>query len=207
MPNRKIDIFKMNTLTTRKTKTTRLLAVVLAGGQSSRMGKDKSHLRLDGQTLLDRAVALLKKAGIEAICISGTHNRYPCVPDIIPQQGPLGGIWSVMNAHPETETFLIMPVDMPRLSVQIITTLLSQPNNSDLICYEKHPLPLLLSAQPAVRETIKKCAHSPNKAQRSIRELKRHLKTTEIPLSSAQQPCFVNINTALDFHDLTHTQE
>ena len=45
--------------------------VVLAGGRSSRMGRDKALLEIDGCTLLDRAVALLHEAGAATVIVSG----------------------------------------------------------------------------------------------------------------------------------------
>lgn len=52
-----------------------VLGVVLAGGESSRMGQDKARLVLGGQTLLERAVAELAPA-VDAVVVSVAQSRY-----------------------------------------------------------------------------------------------------------------------------------
>src|SRR5699024_8749210 len=93
--------------------------LVLAGGKSSRMGRDKAGLIwADGQRFLDRAIDLLEQAGCARVIVSGERPGYDCVPDRWPDQGPLGGIASVLAAGLELNgPLLIVPVDMPQLEV------------------------------------------------------------------------------------------
>ncbi len=46
-------------------------AVILAGGKSSRMGRDKAWLEFDGQSLLARQIACVRRAGASEVFISG----------------------------------------------------------------------------------------------------------------------------------------
>ena len=68
--------------------------VVLAGGQSSRMGSDKANLILKNKTLLQNACELLTAAGASDVLISrnvqSTTAQY--IADIYPGSGPLGGL-------------------------------------------------------------------------------------------------------------------
>ena len=46
-----------------------IIAVVLSAGESSRMGRPKALLPIDGQTFIDRIVAALKQSGLERIVV------------------------------------------------------------------------------------------------------------------------------------------
>ena len=69
--------------------------VVLAGGASSHMGREKSDLLLDGQTFLEIQIGKGCQLGAKQILISGyrgTQCGEEIVPDRISGQGPLGGL-------------------------------------------------------------------------------------------------------------------
>ena len=70
--------------------------IILAGGASRRMGRDKSDLMIDGKTFLEMQIEKGEKLGISDIILSGYHGdkkyKYPVVTDRIPGKGPLGGL-------------------------------------------------------------------------------------------------------------------
>ena len=74
--------------------------VVLAGGQSSRMGSDKANLILKNKTLLQNACELLTAAGASDVLISRNVQSATAqyIADIYPGSGPLGGIYSTLMA-------------------------------------------------------------------------------------------------------------
>lgn len=113
------------------------LGVVLAGGLSSRMGQDKAQLTRQQKSvnpagasiaksasnMLDFSKQLLINAGIENIVVSGDNYQ---IPDLVPQSGPVGGIYSVLAHYPEhlqPKAFLILPVDLPLMTPAALTTL------------------------------------------------------------------------------------
>ena len=59
--------------------------IILAGGASSRMGRDKSDLTIDGKTFLEMQIEKGEKLGISDILLSGYHGenkyKYPIIPD------------------------------------------------------------------------------------------------------------------------------
>ena len=67
--------------------------IILAGGASRRMGRDKSDLMIDGKTFLEMQIEKGEKLGISDIILSGYHGdkkyKYPVVTDRIPGKGPL----------------------------------------------------------------------------------------------------------------------
>ena len=97
------------------------IAVVLAGGKSIRMGRDKALCEMDGVRLIDRAVAALRPQ-TGRILISGPHDYgtgLECVPDEqrgagAPCGGPSAGIFAVARRLAgEATGFLTVPVDAP----------------------------------------------------------------------------------------------
>jgi molybdopterin-guanine dinucleotide biosynthesis protein A len=101
---------------------------VLAGGVSSRMGRDKARLVLDGKPLVERAVALLREAGL-TVSIAGAQAPLeqlaqvaPVVPDAEPGLGPLGGICTAM-ASTSSRLAVFVTVDTPFLPAALIRLL------------------------------------------------------------------------------------
>lgn len=95
---------------------------VLAGGQSTRMGRDKALVELAGRPLIAYAVETLKNAGLSAQ-IAGARNGLssfaPVIPDETPDAGPLSGICSALAATP-AEWAVFLSVDMPLLPPSLI---------------------------------------------------------------------------------------
>ncbi len=90
------------------------LGAVLAGGRSSRFGSDKALAMLDGQALLDHALAALRPH-CDALVIVGREGGIADWPR--PDMGPLGGIAGAMR-HAAANGFyqvLTVPVDCVRL--------------------------------------------------------------------------------------------
>ena len=100
-------------------------AFVLAGGESSRMGRDKALLVLPtGETLLDRALHLAKSIS-DTVRLVAPNARYseiagvPVVEDIYPACGPLAGIHAALSAS-ATELNLVLGVDCPLVTPELL---------------------------------------------------------------------------------------
>ena len=71
----------------------RCSAVLLAGGKSSRMGRDKALLEIDGEPLWRRQLATLRALEPEQLMVSGPpRGEGETVADEIEDAGPLGGV-------------------------------------------------------------------------------------------------------------------
>jgi molybdopterin-guanine dinucleotide biosynthesis protein A len=117
-------------------------AFILAGGESSRMGKDKdkAFLRLQGQPLLARALALAGTVAAEVriVAASGKFQEYgPIVEDAYPGCGPLAGIHAAL-ASTTAELNLILAVDMPFVESRFLDYLLSTASQSGALVTVPH---------------------------------------------------------------------
>ena len=95
---------------------------VLAGGASSRFGRDKALAHVAGKTLLQRTIRLLGNVA-DSVRVVTTGNRYAELPVIVlpdrwPGEGPLGGILSALHASKECGHAwnVIVSCDMPFLT-------------------------------------------------------------------------------------------
>lgn len=99
-----------------------LTGFVLAGGKSTRMGRDKAVLSLNGRTLLETALAAARSVARE-VFILGPPRLYqdfaPAIADVFPGCGPLGGIHAAL-AQTKSEFNLIIAVDTPFLSAGLL---------------------------------------------------------------------------------------
>lgn len=103
---------------------------VLAGGRSSRMGRDKALVEFGGQTLVEQAIGTLRAAGL-SVSIAGTRpearprleSYAPVVPDAEPGLGPLGGICTALK-FASAHYAVFASVDLPLLPPSLIVYLL-----------------------------------------------------------------------------------
>ncbi len=115
-----------------------IAGVVLAGGRSSRMGKNKALLEFKGRPLVQHMIDILRDAGLKDIFISGSLEGYSCINDEQLFAGPVQGIRSVLQKKPDYKGYLFVPVDMPLLPVRSLQLLLEQESGGYFI---EWPLP------------------------------------------------------------------
>ncbi len=108
-----------------------LFGLVLAGGRSRRMGRDKALLKLDGRTQLERAMAALARV-TERQFVSTRKDqaddeerqRYATIVDRYDDLGPVAGILSALETHPEAD-WLIVACDLPNLDADTLRYLVA----------------------------------------------------------------------------------
>jgi molybdopterin-guanine dinucleotide biosynthesis protein A len=120
------------------TRSDDMTGVLLAGGRSRRMGRDKRFLELDGRTLLD-----LTLAGLEAVfstVIVSVADRDPrldslrhrVVTDVVPDRAALGGLYTALSAS-ATPRIFAAACDMPLLNPAVVARLLTLAGNADVV--------------------------------------------------------------------------
>jgi len=105
--------------------------LVLAGGYSQRMGKDKSALVLpDGRSLLQRQVALLHQSGIHEVLVARRRDQTAApvaartIFDIVHDRGPLAGIAAGLATIREG-VLVVIAVDMPFMTATTLRAMIA----------------------------------------------------------------------------------
>jgi molybdenum cofactor guanylyltransferase len=174
--------------------------VVLAGGHSSRMGRDKAYLDWQGRPLVEHMQALLMAAGAERVLVSGSYPEYSGVPDTAKELGPLGGLISIAAVAADG-MLLIVPVDMPRLSLPLLRNLAAAPSAA-CACYAGHILPMRLRLDERSREALDVLGAAPRR-ERSLRALHMRLEGIEIALAEHAHGELDNCNTPEQWQEIS----
>ena len=121
---------------------------ILAGGQSSRMGQDKSFVPFEGQPMIERVIERVNGLGQEIILITNkpddyAHLHLPMFSDVYPDHGSLGGIFTAVThaTHPHT---LVVACDMPWLNHVLLQHMIALRHTADVVIprWQKFPEPL-----------------------------------------------------------------
>jgi len=159
--------------------------VVLAGGLSSRMREDKAYLKRDERDMLTYTVELISQLPIQHLFISrneassGARLPHTLVSDIVPNIGPLGGIYSTA-IRSSAEALIITPVDLPLLRKDDLAALIDEGMRACRPAYfTHHYLPLFLPLTPEVRQYLENVAEG-SVPQRSVNTLCTNFGAIEI---------------------------
>lgn len=108
-------------------------AFILAGGKSSRMGRDKASLKLNGRMLLTIMLDLAQSAA-QQVRVCGSRERFgaDAVEDVFPNCGPLGGIHAAL-ASSESEWNLVLAVDLPFVTPEFLNFLVAEAQRSQAV--------------------------------------------------------------------------
>src|SRR5277367_1946225 len=116
------------------TSSARVGGFILAGGESSRMGRDKALLELDGEALIVRVTRLLESladgCAVIGDCIRLEGLALRIIGDEYPGAGPLGGIVTALKAS-SAEWNLIVACDLPYLKREWLEILIGRAVQSD----------------------------------------------------------------------------
>ena len=161
---------------------------ILAGGASSRMGRNKAALRLGGRTLLGHVRAVAKKLGLPVRVIRR---------DLIPGCGPLGGIHTALTTSRAAGS-LFLSCDMPFVSVALLNRVLRRFNAGTQALFVREErgvgFPFLLKRDclPVVKRQLEQKQFSLQGLARAL-----HAKTLRTARGQAQE--LFNVNTPDDW--------
>jgi molybdopterin-guanine dinucleotide biosynthesis protein A len=140
-----------------------LAGLVLCGGTSARMGRDKSFIQVAGEPLVVRVASRISAVADPVMLAPGRAGRlsdlgYPEVADEPPGVGPLGGLIGGLAASPHP-LLAAAAVDMPLVSPEVLRLLAGLHQDQDAVVpvtdsgvqplhavYAKTALPLLREA-------------------------------------------------------------
>ena len=114
--------------------------VILAGGKSSRMGRDKTYLKIRGRRLIDIVLETFRPFFDDIIIATNAKSRFEefsdvkVCEDLIQKRGPLGGIYTALKAC-RFEKALFAACDMPYLKTDLISRLLDLAQDDSFDCF------------------------------------------------------------------------
>ena len=125
-------------------------AVVLCGGRSTRMGRDKATLPFGDVTLLERTVGILRPLVDEVTVVGRRDQALPELPadvrlafDAVEDLGPLGGLQAAL-AHTTSDVVYVTGCDTPFLAPAFVTLLFEALDDARIAVAEQdgftHPL-------------------------------------------------------------------
>lgn len=186
---------------------------VLAGGKSSRMGRDKALLPVGDQRLIELVIQRVRPSVERLMVIGGAHNA-PQLHDLLADavltdlesgHGPLMGIYTGLM-HTETPLNLFVPCDMPWIEWRLVELLLSSCGGNVEAVASLHPLeevqpfPLICHVR-ACRVIGALLDRGEFSLQALLRQPQARLVTIEEP---ALWRSFINVNTLADYAQLNH---
>lgn len=177
------------------------IGVVLAGGQSRRMGRDKALLTWQGRALIEHQMALLEAAGVDEVRVSGERPAYHGIADVLAHAGPLAGIAGVAQAITGDAHLLVIPVDMPLLTPALLSRLRTAKPQATCLIFSGHILPLRLRVNTDVRQQLITLLDTDEPRRRSLRALQQAIPTDTIALHSNQAAQLTDCNTPTLWHE------
>ncbi|BFH63979.1 nucleotidyltransferase family protein [Paenibacillus azoreducens] len=116
-------------------------AIIMASGQSTRMGRNKLFLKYQGQTFLERILNLAKKAGFfETILVITPEDAAGCfLPEdihvVYNRQSDLGQSAAVRLGTREAtgDGYLYLPVDQPLLTLEILEAIIQRGTHDNIV--------------------------------------------------------------------------
>ncbi len=172
--------------------------IILAGGKSTRMGEDKTKLKINGMPLIENAVMQLSPIFSQIILSSNKPDEFSylnltVIKDNEDEHGPLMGIYSCLLKS-ETQKNFIVACDLPEIDLNLIYRLLESSRDADVVI-PKHkdnmiePLFAVYDKKtlPAIAETLK--------TSKQIRAFFNKVKVSYLDTDST----FFNINTIEDY--------
>lgn len=191
--------------------TVKPAGVILAGGQSRRMGvRRKAFIELGGQTLLARVIEVLRP-DVEPLLLSAesksndfNHYELPVIADLLPRfSGPLSGLYSALE-HLSGTGFnggvILSPCDAPFLPANLVKVLLDAGQDNGR-------KPVVVSYQDVLQPTFSlwHSEHLPmirkavlDKGLGGLRQVLSRVPHTVVEWASAEPSPFYNVNTPAD---------
>jgi molybdopterin-guanine dinucleotide biosynthesis protein A len=116
----------------------RVTGVIQAGGKSTRMGgRPKALIELGGRRIIDRVVDVVRAVADDVLLVTNTPELYatlglPMVPDLFPDHGSLGGIYSGLAAASCDAAFTVA-CDMPFLMPEVARLVVDRAGDADVV--------------------------------------------------------------------------
>ena len=178
-------------------------AIVLAGGDSGRMGCDKSLLPVDGRPMIQHITEQLAPHFSQVIVSANDPPQYeflelPVIPDISPDSGPLMGIFSSLLAS-SMDVNAVVACDIPEINLPLLRRMIAVSEGFDAVIPTRgkgifEPLFAVYNKSiiPAMRGVLAR-------RSRKISHVFEHVHVRYLELG--ETPDLTNLNTMKDYED------
>lgn len=182
-----------------------LFGLVLAGGESRRMGRDKAALHFHGRSQVDWAFDLLARHCTKVFVSvrsaqqdDPARTSHPMIVDRHEGAGPIAGIAAAQAAHPDA-AWLVMACDLPFLSDATLEALIAGRRDLAVTAFRSThdglPEPLCAIYEPQTRAAIAAAIASGKHCPRKF------IIQSGVPLIEQPDPAALdNVNTPDDLH-------
>ncbi len=188
-------------------KKNKFTGIVLAGGFSSRFGTNKALAKIGSDKLIEHVVARIEPLFEEVIIVTNDPLDYvelgkTIVTDIVPHQGPLGGIYTGLFFSRHEYAFVVA-CDMPFVNSDFVQFLVDNAHGNDVVVpsfdNKFEPLHAIYG-----RRCLRHMKSLLERDRRQVMEIFRRVKTLkigeeEIRKFDPEMKCFFNINTVDDW--------
>ncbi len=118
-----------------------MMTIILTGGASRRMGRDKALLDIKGRALVELLAERYSQLGEVALSVAGASSfqdiGYKILPDQYPGLGPINGIISAFR-QTQAERIFLTAVDLPFGDVELARLLLDRLENYDACLIQRN---------------------------------------------------------------------
>jgi molybdopterin-guanine dinucleotide biosynthesis protein A len=189
-----------------------MTGIVLAGGESRRMGRDKAFLKLEGIPMIEHVLRTLRTIFPRTIIVTNNPSAYASyeaavVTDAVKKQCPLAGIYSGLLSSAEEYNF-VAACDMPFLNPDLITYMTGLVDGYDIVVpmtAGRNVEPLHAIYSKRLLPVIKKQLHGDErKIQGIFKEARvKYVTETEIDRYDPERRSFRNLNTLDEYKEAT----
>ncbi len=191
---------------------------ILTGGESRRMGTDKSRLELEGQSFVERIaneLAALTNPGVSPITLVG-HSAgqtfLPNVPDVFPHWGALGGVHAALSTC-AADWALVVACDYPFVTRNLFARLISLCDDFEAVApIQSDLIPQPLCALYRINPCLERAEQMIKTGERKPVALLQSVRTRWVPFSELEDlpgatQFFDNINTRDDYDRIARAKQ
>lgn len=178
----------------------KITGIILAGGKSSRMGKDKGHLKFRGKKFIQHSLDAIEPFVEEKLIVSNdcSYDVFGCrrVEDVIKDFGPVAGIYSGL-INSTSEFNIILSCDIPLINERVVEKLLKSNDGQEIVLIESkgRKMPLIGLYKKQCEEKFKIAIE---KGERKLNNVIEQCNVKLVELEDSEVIFTSNINTKED---------
>lgn len=184
--------------------------IILAGGENSRIDREKAFLKIGERTFIEEQVSFLKKIFDEIIIVTNNRRNFKdmdvkVVTDIVPHSGPMGGLFTGLAVSSNIHCFVI-GCDMPLINLELIRFMIDEIKENDIVIPLSSKGKETLFAIYSINclETIKRQIELKNLKLIDILKYHkvRYISQKEIETYDPEGFSFFNVNSPKDYEEV-----